>query len=127
MSDKRKFGLLVLSVAVVVIMVMGVTLYLFFSIPRVAYVRSPDLVEKFIGTIEARSEFQTKKDAMLANVDSLQLDFERARNQYFRIASTLSTSKRQEHEAHLSQQQSQFLQYRDAIDQKVMEEDQKMM
>jgi outer membrane protein len=101
--------------------------FLYVNRPRIVYVRSQDLIEKYQGTIEARTEFEGKKNSLVANVDSLKMDFERARNQYINTAARLSGNQRMEQEKALTQQQNQLIQYSNAIDQKVQEEDNKMM
>ena len=113
--------------AVFIVLLMSATIYLYVSRTKIVYVRSHDLVEKYQGTIEARMEFDKKKNAMTSNVDSLKLDFERARNQYVNIATKLAPAQRMEQEKALTQQQGQLIQYSNAIDQKIEEEDAKMM
>jgi len=111
----------------VFILLGGVCYQCFYSKEKIVYVRSYDLIEKYQGTLEARGAFEKRKTQMLSNVDSLRLDFERSRNQYMRMAGGLSLEKRSQQEEALGRQQNQMLQYRQAIDQKIQEEDAKMM
>lgn len=101
--------------------------YQYFTKPKLVYVRSHDLIEKYQGTVEARAEFESKKNRMTLNVDSLKIDFERAKNQYVGEMNKLSPSQRHEREGQLSQQQNQLIQYSQAINDKIGEEDSKMM
>lgn len=122
-----KFTPLNITIIVVLVLLIGFNVFSYLQKPKIAYVRSQDLIEKYQGTIEARTEFERKKNSMVANVDSLKMDFERAKNQYINNASRLSPSQRMEQEKALTQQQGQLIQYSDAIDQKIQEEDNKMM
>jgi len=116
-----------ISVIVLLVLMTAALVWMYLHQPRIAYVRSHDLIEKYQGTVEARSRFEKRKADMTANVDSLQLDFERARNQYIENAARMTAAQRQEQERMLGQRQSQLMQYGQAIDQKVQEEDARMM
>ena len=120
--------LIILGITAVVVIMIIVTMWYFQQqTPRLAYVRSYDLIEKYQGTVDARSGFEKKKNSMMANVDSLKMNFERARIQYLNRAGQLSVVQRQNQEQLLGQQQNQLMQYSEAIDQKIEEEDSKMM
>ena len=124
---KQTFGPFRILSTVVLASVVAFNVYEYINKPRIAYVRSHDLIEKYMGTREARSVFEKKKSTMMANVDSLRLDFERARNQYISGAGRLTTQERTQQEKMLGQQQSQLVQYSEAVGQKIEEEDNKMM
>ncbi len=101
--------------------------FVWITAPRIAYVRSFELVDKYAGTVEARAAFEKKKSAMLSNVDSMKMYFNQARGAYIKEMSTLPASKRNEREQELSAQHSQLIQYGEVIDQKIKEEDAVMM
>lgn len=125
MKLTKSVGIVLLLVVVAMV---GINIYLLlFAQKKIVYVRSFDLIEKYQGTIEARKEFAKRQTQMQSNVDSLRMDFERSRNEYIRVAPGLSASMRGEREKMLTQQQQQFLQYQQAIDEKIQEEDSKMM
>jgi outer membrane protein len=112
----------------VLIILIGINIYqLLYVGNKIVYVRSYDLIEKYHGTVEARKEFSKRQTQMQSNVDSLRMDFERSRNEYIRVAPGLTSAVRVEREKMLGQQQQQFLQYQQAIDEKIQEEDSKMM
>jgi outer membrane protein len=101
--------------------------YLYLSRPKLAYVRSHDLINRYAGTVEARNNFESKKSAMIANVDSLRMMFEKSRMEYLGRAAKLSSAARASIERELNQQQSQFIQYSQAIDERISQEDNEMM
>lgn len=115
-------GIIILIVAVVTL---ATYVYQHRS-PSIVYIRSQDLIEKYRGTIEARAEFEKRKTQMLANVDSLRQDYQRAGTQYMGQAAGMSAAGRAEREQQLGQQQQQLMQYENAIGEKINEEDQKM-
>jgi outer membrane protein len=116
-----------ISVIVLLVLMAAAISWTYLQQPCLAYVRSHDLIEKYKGTIEARSKFEKRKADMTANVDSLRLDFERARNYYIDNAARMTAPQRMEQEKMLGQRQGQLMQYGQAIDQKVQEEDARMM
>jgi outer membrane protein len=119
--------IVLIIVAVLTIASLGFNLYLYTSRPKLAYVRSHDLIEKYAGTVDARADFERKKSAMVANVDSLKALFERARVEYMNRAGSMSQAQRSERENSLTLQHNQLQQYNAAIDSKIDEEDNKMM
>jgi len=126
MRSKIQVGILVLLMLLVVLAAVNL-FYRAKGDSKIAYIRSSDLVERYHGTMEARSAFEKKKQAMLANVDSMRMDFARSRNQYVSMAARMSSDKRMQQEKFLSQQQGQLMQYEDAINRKINEEDTQMM
>lgn len=126
--EKKRISIFKVMVIILLAMLAGVNVYLWqYQRLRIAYIRSHDLIERYHGTIAARSGFEKKKASMLSNVDSLRLDFERARNAYISRAAGLSPRDRAAEENKLGQQQDQLMQYSDVIDQKIDEEDSRMM
>jgi outer membrane protein len=101
--------------------------YLYVRMPKIAYVRSSDLIEKFAGTQEARAELQKKKNVMIANVDTLHSQFEKERLAYMKVAPSLSANERKNREEVLGKQQKHIVQYEEAVDGQITEQDEKMM
>lgn len=112
---------------VIITMLVASVIFLYLDTKKVVYVTSYKLVEGYTGTIEARREFEKKRDAMMANVDSLKIGFERARLAYMQSVQKLNAEQRMEKEQKLVQQQTQLAQYSQAVDQKIREEDNEMM
>ena len=48
--------------------------------PKIAFVRSQDIIYKYEGTVEAMTKFNNQKQQWQANVDTLKYDFQRAVN-----------------------------------------------
>jgi outer membrane protein len=118
---------LIIGVAILTVLSLAFNVYHYASTPRLAYVRSQELIENYAGTVEARQSFQKKKLSMMANVDSLRVNFERARIAYIDKSGSLSRAQRVAKEEELANQQNQFYQYKAAIDARISEEDKEMM
>jgi outer membrane protein len=123
----KSFSIFNITVICILIALAASVIFLYFDKPNIGYVRSYELVEKYQGTIEARVKFEKTKNSLIANVDSLRINFERARIQYMNDGERMSVVQRAQQEKLLGQQQDQLIQYSEAIDQKIEEEDDKMM
>src|SRR5688572_24297424 len=106
-------------IGIITLLSLGFNVYHYLAAPKLAYVRSNDLIENYTGTVEARQDFNRKKTSMLANVDSLRILFERARIDYMGKSRTMNQAQRTAREAELGQQENQFYQYRSAIEEKI--------
>lgn len=115
---------------VLILLVLGLiafTTYQYLTQPQIAYVRSYDLIEKYQGTIEAKVDFNKKKNDLTANVDSLKFDFEREKQKYFQEGKSLSPQQRMAREEYLNAQHARVMQYSEVADQKIQDEDKAMM
>jgi outer membrane protein len=114
-------------IALLTLVSLGLNIYYFFSLPKLAYVRSNELIENYSGTREARDEFNRKKTAMLANVDSLRTLFERSKIDYMGKSRSMTQAQRNAREAELTYQENQLIQYRGVVEEKINEDDARMM
>lgn len=94
---------------------------------EVAYVRSHDLIYSYEGTKEAMVKFEGQKSQWQGNVDTLKLDFQRAISAYNKEYGQLSGEERKTREEMLGNQRQQLEVYAQAIDNKIKEEDSKLM
>ncbi len=97
------------------------------SAPRVAYIRTGELLAGFAGLKEARSGLQRQTMAWKANVDTLASEFQTAVVNYRQRRDGLSDSERQDQEELLGRQNDHLLSYKEAIDQKVLDEENSMV
>lgn len=104
----------------------GWTFYRTTNQPRIAYVRSGDLVYGYKGMKEAQEKYRLLAEQMQANADTLSFDFQRAVNTYRSEYATLSDQARKEREQQLGQQEQSLHQYIDAIKEKTSGEEQRM-
>lgn len=123
MSNKIIYGLLFFLTLGLV----GLSTYIFLKKEnKIAYVRSAVLVEKYHGMLEAREKFNKQKNEMLGRLDTLRLDLERSRNEFLKQAPHFAPTELAQRRGVLERQQTNFVQYSEAIDAKIQEEDQKL-
>ncbi|MDB5274748.1 MAG: outer membrane protein [Chitinophagaceae bacterium] len=94
--------------------------------PRLAYVRSADLVNKYEGMKEARMLYKNKMSKWQSNIDTLESDYQRSISQYNLEYSKQSTAARKDREEILEKQRQNIQQYVKTLDEKAREEDDKM-
>lgn len=97
------------------------------QVPKIAYVRSGDLVYEYIGTKEARKSYDGKSQLWQSNLDTLKSDFQRAVSDYNLHYSSLTDKEKAEREKLLRQQENNIGVYAQNIQKQVNEEDTKMM
>jgi outer membrane protein len=119
----------------VLIVVLGVLLivlsvfngYFLWNQPRIAIVRSNDIIDKYKGTIEARSRFSGWKDDQLWKVDSLSQTFEVAVSDFRSAFTKLTLREQRLREDLLIQQKEQLERYSQAVESRIQEEDKRIM
>src|SRR5687767_14148236 len=81
------------------------------KIPKIAYVRSADLIYDYEGMKEAQQKQQEKTNSLKSRLDTLQLDFQRAVNKYNSDLQKLSKEERNGREKILAAQQDNLRSY----------------
>lgn len=94
---------------------------------KIAYVRSQDLIYSYAGTLEAMEKFNKEKEIWNANFDTLELNFNKAVNQYNLDYPKMNEKQRLEESNNLDNQQRQLIGYKGAIDEKIKSKDDEMM
>lgn len=111
-------------ISIVLVILLGA--YTFSVQKKIAYVRSADLVNGYLGMKEVQNKYQENVQVWQGNVDTLKFDFQRAIDKYNAEATGLSQNERAEREKYLQQLQQNLTQYSVAIEQKAKEEDEKL-
>ncbi len=120
---KIYFG--ILSLVILASLALGIYNYL--NPTKIAYVRSQELVYGYKGTQEAKAKFDIKKESLQANIDTLQRAFKKSIDQYNIEYRKLTADEKKQRESLLNQKEQQLLQYKQAVEKKAKEEDDKMM
>ena len=92
----------------------------------VRYVRSADLIYNFQGMKEAQKKQERKTVALKSNVDTLQIQFQKAVNQYNQDFPHLSKEERTQRENLLALQRENYRKYTQQINESIQEQDQKL-
>lgn len=93
---------------------------------KVVYVDNGVLMTKYEGMKDARKEYEKKAAVWQANADTLVSEWERELKAYEKERSGMSAKERELKEQLLSNKQQQIAQYREAVQMKAREEEQKM-
>lgn len=114
---------LLISAVVVVALSFGINYWL---TPKIAYVRIGEVVNKYEGMLEAKNAYKEKVSNWQANVDTLELDYQKMVSKYNLESSKLSAAQKQEQALSLQKQKENIQQYISTLEQKAQEEDTKM-
>jgi len=123
----QKLALAALALSVVAIVGCAVALFLHPSVPRIAYVRTSDLVLGYTGTKESRQVSQQSVQEAKASLDTLHMDYRTAVDQYNKDYVKLSAPERNDREGHLAAQEEQMERYAIETQQRAREADEKLM
>lgn len=116
------YSLLIISIAGLTI-----SIYSCFKIPKIGYVRSHDLVYKYIGMKEVQDKYQEKVQAWQSNIDTLKKELETNYKEYQLNMKSLSVDLKKQKESFLQSKQNDLVQYTNSVNQKAKEEEQKML
>jgi Skp family chaperone for outer membrane proteins len=94
--------------------------------PKIAYVKSADLIYSYDGMKEAQQKQQAKTSGLKSGLDTLQLDFQKAVAQYNVEFPKLSKEDRRGRENILAAQQENLRTYAQNIQQEIQKEDEQL-
>jgi outer membrane protein len=95
--------------------------------PKLAYVRSQELVYGYLGTKEARMKFEAKREQWQANADTLKADFEKEVKTFNEQVQNMAHQEREDRKMSLQMRQRQIMEYTRSLDEKAAKEDEEMM
>lgn len=117
-----------IAIVLSIISFAGMLLLFYFhfkSEEKMAYVDNMRMVQGYAGTKKATATFEEKRKALQMNVDTLANELEERVKKFGRESSQMTEKERKLAEELLNNKQQQFLQYRDAIQQKIQQEEKK--
>jgi outer membrane protein len=106
---------------------LGVSLWFYQATPSVAYVRSAVLIDEYHGMKEARTIYEKKATEWQTNIDSLTLALNRTTYSYNIEYTTLNAADRELRKQTIEHQQRTLATYREAIEEKAEQEEEKLM
>jgi outer membrane protein len=98
----------------------------YYFTPKVVYVRIGEVINKYEGMLEAKNAYKQKMSNWQANVDTLELDYQKMVSKYNLESSRLSAAQKREQEMSLEKQKGNIQNYIATLEQKAQEEDEKM-
>jgi outer membrane protein len=117
---------IIIALLIVIVCLIGWTFYSTIHTPKIAYVRSGELVYGYQGMKEARQAFESKSKQWQTNLDTLKSDFQKAISDYNLTYAKLSDNEKAMQEKLLRQQEKNIAVYADNIQKQSGEEDTKM-
>ncbi len=105
----------------------GISVYIFVNKPKpLAYIDVAKIIEKYQGMTDARKSYQQKTTVWQSNIDTLKVELDKVFQDYGKNASKMTAKEAELSRELLKTKEQQYLQYKDNIRQKAMEEDKKM-
>lgn len=117
--------LIFFSIAALLISV-GALGYSIVKIPKVAFIDSDKLLDKYKGMQDARSKFEEKAKVWKSNTDTLKVEFEAALKTYERDRVAMSKAAQIQKEKELRSKQEEIGRYSQAVSQQAEQEDKKL-
>lgn len=105
----------------------GLTFWNARSTPKVAYVRSQELVYGYFGMKEAMEEFKGGQQEWKSNLDTLNVDLQRSIAQARQLHVAGNTKELARLEPIIQKQQQDLLRYKDAMEKKSAEDEQRIL
>lgn len=124
LKQKQKFLFLLTGICLAGVILLSI--FLFLNRTKIGYVNTGPLIEGYVGMKEARNNYQSQSQIWQANIDTLQLDFQRAVNKYNIQLPELYQQEKATQQASLKQMQDNIIQYTNAIKEKAQKEDERI-
>jgi outer membrane protein len=119
MNNKRLFVL-------ILILLFGsfsFSFYLFHIRPRIAFVRSAELIYEYNGMRDARNEYKSQSDAWQANIDTLRMQYQRCLTEYQSSYKTLTNTEREEKQSLVKKLEDNLKNYTAVIQKQAQEKE----
>lgn len=111
------------TAVILLIGIMCIGAYSIYKSPKIAYVRTGELVKGFTGAKEAEEKFKQKRDVWKMNIDTLQAEYAKALAEYNNTIASLPRSEAVKREEYLKKQEQNLQSYVQSIKQKAQEEE----
>ncbi len=119
--------ILIYILVAVAVLGLGISIYNLFHTPKIVYIRSYDLVDKYQGTKEARQKFDAKKNTWQSNIDTLSYTLKSTIEKYNAERTRMSVAERIDMEKYLDSKDKELTNYIQSVEAKAHEEEEQMM
>lgn len=113
--------------AAAILVCLGWCAWLHSRSPKIAYVRSGVIVDKYAGMVEARKAYQTRLDEWQAQLDTLEQQWQHALIRYEKEHNALAASARFNQQKELETRQFAFEKHRASLSEKARLEEEKLL
>lgn len=104
----------------------AIIVHLYLSRPKIAYVRTLELVYGYNGMKQAHTEFKSQTDEWQANIDTLRISYQRSLAKYQQDISHLSPKEKEEQQTLLARMEKDLNNYASVIQDEAKEKEKKM-
>jgi len=104
----------------------GYVIFIHRSVPKIAYVKTGLLVEKYKGMADATKELEKKMEKWQSNVDTLEMNYQKSVDSYNMKFSKLGAKERQELKQMIDRQEQAISDYVQNIERQAREENLKL-
>lgn len=115
LRSKRHINVLIVFSAISILAISFLIYQLYSSRPKIAYVRTLELVYGYNGMKRAHSEFKNQTTAWQSNIDTLRINYERSLSKYQQNLSALSATEKEEQQAILKRMENDLNNYASVI------------
>ena len=123
---KKYSTILIITGNLVAFAALSVGIWNAYRMPRLAYVRSQKVVEGYMGMKEALNIYKDKVNHWQAGIDTLNNSFNVSFASYKENYQKLSETERKSREEKLEKQRTEVLQYKQSLEEKAKEENEKL-
>lgn len=99
----------------------------YYRTPKIVFVRSSILVEKYNGTDVARKKYQDQLEKWKSNIDTLKFDYNRRFTNFSVVASSLSKSEREKQQRELDSERKRIEEYIASLQQKAQADEEELV
>ncbi|RYD54592.1 MAG: OmpH family outer membrane protein [Sphingobacteriales bacterium] len=127
-SNKSNRTIIFFSTALTILLIIsaGLFYHLYKSRPRIAYVRTLELVYGYNGMKRAHADFKQQTTAWQSNIDTLRINYERSLSKYQQNLPTLSAKEKEEQQALLKRMEFDLNNYASVIEGQAKEQEQSL-
>lgn len=111
------------TISVFSITALSISIVLYFTQPRIAYIHNSRIISEYNGTIEANQHIEEKKRIWQANLDSLSFNYNLEVQLFEKEFNSLSPSTKEARQEYLKRLKNDLVTYKQALEKKIEEEE----
>ncbi len=125
-NEPKKGRAAIYLLFIIAIAALSFSIYAYATKPKIAYVRTAELIYGYNGTKDAHANFKNQSDTWQSNMDTLRIQYQRCVAEYQAAYNTFSEPQRKEKQELIKKLESNFKNYSDAISQQSQDKEKSM-
>lgn len=114
-NEPKKGRLAIYLLYVLVVAAISFSAYAYITRPKIAYLRTAELIYGYNGTKDAHASFKNQSDAWQSNIDTLRMQYQHCVAEYQETYNTLSELQRKEKQELIRKLETNFKNYSSVI------------